>query len=226
MKRAVLVLGLVFSSIIILAQVSGKSAVFNVVKATKVIAVAPTKMAVLYIGVDNPIDIAISDIPIKYVTATVDSGEVENKGEGKFIVRVTSRISVTKINVFASYNGVMTKIGEKLFRVKRVPDPIASIANVNSGIIAKDQLVAANGIIPVMKDFDFEMTFTITSFTMTINCGGDLIEYKSVGNKLSPSVISKIQKAAKGTKVYFEDIMVAGPDGVSRTLAPINLKLI
>ncbi len=117
-------------------------------------------------------------------------------------------------------------MGTSEFRIKRVPDPVAYIANVTGGIISKSVLAAASGIIPLMKDFDFDLYFHITSFTMTIQVpGGDLLSFAASGNKLTPAMISKISAARSGLKVYFEDIKAVGPDGTTRSLASINLKL-
>jgi gliding motility-associated protein GldM len=226
MKKIVLIIAIASCSLFVKAQVAENKAVFNVVKQNKVIAVSPTKMAVLYIGIDNPVEIAIADMPIKYVTATVDSGEIESQGDGQFIVRINKSISVAKINLFENYNGTTTKIGEKIFRVKRVPDPIATIGGNKSGIISKSILSGAGGLIPVMENFDFELFFTITSFTMSMNVKGDLIEKIATGNKLTAEMIKLINSGTKGTKIYFENIKAVGPDGNTRTLSPINLKII
>lgn len=226
MKKLMLIIVMASGSFFSSAQVAENKTVFNVVKQNKVIAVSPIKMAVLYIGVDNPIEIAIADMPIKYVTATVDSGEIEDQGDGQFIVRINKSISVTKINLFETYNGVTTKIGEKVFRVKRVPDPVATIAGISSGIITKTILSSASGLIPVMQNFDFDLFFTITSFTMIMNVKGDLIEKYATGNKFTVEMIKLINAGAKGTKIYFEDIKAVGPDGKTRALNSINLKII
>jgi hypothetical protein len=226
MKKHALIFALTLGGIFVFAQATEKKAVFNVVKTNKVIAVSPTKMAVLYIGIDNPIEIAISDMLIKYITATVDSGEIENQGEGKFIVKINKSISATKINVFETFNGITTKVGERLFRVKRIPSPVVTIAGIRNGIISKDVLLSSGVLIPVMENFDFDLFFKISAFTMTINTGGDLLEENAVGNQLTPSMISKIARLPKGSKIYFENIQAIDPDNKTRALCPIVLKLI
>ena len=60
---------------------------------------------------------------------------------------------------------------------------------------------------------------------LTINPQRDLITYKSSSNKLTPEMLAAIEKAATGTKVYFENIKAVGPDGKTRYLAPITLIL-
>ena len=151
-----------------------------------------------------------------------------SKGNGHYDVSVTAGCPNNKVSigVMADMNGKNQSMGAPVeFRVKRVPDPIAMIANQTTGVISKTVLSAAGAIIPTMKDFDFDLHFIILSFTLTINLHGDLIEVQSTNNQLTPDMVKKIQSAPNGTKVYLENIKAKGPDGSFRSLAPINLKL-
>lgn len=226
MKKKSLTMVLVFASTLLAAQTTGKKAEFNVAKQENVIAVSPIKMAVLYRGVANPVEIAISNVPAKYITATVDSGKIEKVDDGQFIVYINKNVKVTNINVYETYNGKSTKIGERLFRVKRIPDPTPMIGGIKGGLIDKNFLMAAASIIPYMEGFDFDLNFIITSYTFTIKVNGDLIEKNVTGNIFTPEIMQMINKAAKGTKVYFENIKAKGPDNSTRALSSIALKIV
>jgi hypothetical protein len=226
MKRYVLIVIMVFSGFLAMTQNTEKKTVFNVSKQNKVIAVSPTKMNVLYIGVDNPVDIAICDVPAKYITATIDNGTIESLGDGKFNVKVGIGYPITKINVFETYNGKTTKIGENIFRVKRVPDPVAFVGGIKSGILNKNVLAASGMLVAKMENFDFDLTFNVTSYTFLINVGGDIIPISVAGNILPLDVLNRISKASPGTRIFFEDIKAVGPDGAIRTLSPVNIKLL
>jgi hypothetical protein len=80
--------------------------------------VSPEKMNVLYIGVDNPLAIAVAGITADKVTATISEGIITGN-MGKFNARVTKSGEVTV--AVSSGNKV---IGTSKFRVKRVPDPV------------------------------------------------------------------------------------------------------
>ena len=127
---------------------------------------------------------------------------------GKYAVTVASPATKTTISVSATIGskGTTTSMGIRNFRIKRVPDPVAMIANSTGGTVSKSLLGASKGIIPIMKDFDFELYFTVLSFTMTMNVGGDLIEYKATSNQLTPQMSTKINAARSGSKIYFEEI--------------------
>ncbi len=187
--------------------------------------VSPTKMNVFYIGVDNPVRIAVPGIPQENVRPSISNGNISSKGRGEYIVRVSGGNECT-INVSAKMGERSRSMGSFKFRVKRVPDPKAKIGGIASGAIGKAQLLAANAIIPTMEDFDFDLNFIITSFTMTLQvAGGDLVEAKSNSNKLTSEMISLIQDTKRGKKIFLEDIKAKGPDGSNRNLSPINLKI-
>jgi gliding motility-associated protein GldM len=189
--------------------------------------VSADKMNVFYIGIANPVTISVPGVANTAVHASISAGgTLTSTGAGKYSVMVTSASKTVTVSVMADMAGKMTSMGTSTFRVKRVPDPVPTIGNSTGGVISKSLLAAAGGIIPVMKDFDFEgANFVITSFTMTMNVKGDLIEKNAVGNKLTTEMVTMIKAAANGTKVYLENIKAKGPDGSPRGLASINLKL-
>jgi gliding motility-associated protein GldM len=191
--------------------------------------VSADKMNVFYIGVINPVTVSVPGAANDQVHPSISAGgSMVSKGNGHYDVSVTAGCPNNKVSigVMADMNGKNQSMGAPVeFRVKRVPDPIAMIANQTTGVISKTVLSAAGAIIPTMKDFDFDLHFIILSFTLTINLHGDLIEVQSTNNQLTPDMVKKIQSAPNGTKVYLENIKAKGPDGSFRSLAPINLKL-
>lgn len=189
--------------------------------------VSADKMNVFYIGIANPVTISVPGVANAAVKASISAGgTLTSTGAGKYSVMVTNAAKTVTITVMADMAGKVTSMGTSTFRVKRVPDPVPTIGNSTGGVISKALLAASGGIIPVMKDFDFEgANFVITSFTMTMNVKGDLIEKNAVGNRLTSEMTTMIKAAANGTKVYLENIKAKGPDGSPRSLASINLKL-
>jgi len=189
--------------------------------------VSADKMNVFYIGIANPVTISVPGVANDKVKASISAGgTLTPKGAGKYSVMVSTGTTKVTVSVLADIGGKTQSMGTADFRVKRVPDPVPTIGNSTGGVISKSLLAASGGIIPVMKDFDFEgANFIITSFTMTMNVKGDLIEKNAVGNKLTSEMTAMIKAAANGTKVYLENIKAKGPDGTPRSLASINLKL-
>jgi gliding motility-associated protein GldM len=190
--------------------------------------ISPTKMNVFYIGVDNPVSISVPGASNEQVTASITGGGgtiTRATGNGLWTVKVTTQTQECMVNVAAKMGATSRAMGSMKFRVKRVPNPVAYVANVTGGPIAKGTLIAAGGIIPKMDNFDFELYFQITSFTLTMNKAGDLVSETTSGSKYSPKMSSMLNSASRGQKIYFEDIKAKGPDGTTRNLGTISFKI-
>ncbi len=187
--------------------------------------VSADKMNVFYIGVDNPVTISVPGVPNDKVRPSMTAGTLTPKGQGQYVVKVTT-VGETTVNVAAEIGGKLQSMGSKKFRVKRVPDPVAFIGGVKSGTINKNVLAASKMIVAKLDNFDFQLTFIVTSYTFLINIKGDIIPTLGSGNMLTADMLKKISSASAGTRIYLEDIKAKGPDGVPRSLSPINLKLL
>lgn len=188
--------------------------------------VAATKMNVFYIGVDNPVSISVPGIADANLEASISAGTLTRNPEGKdWIVKVPQGQQKAVITVNAMYQGESRPMGTAEFRIRRVPSPVAEIAGQVEGSIEKNTLLAAGAIIPVMRDFEFELFFEVKSFRMTTIVGGDGVSKRGNGNRLTDEMISMIQNARKGQKFFFENIQAEGPDKIPRSLNPISLEI-
>lgn len=187
--------------------------------------VAATKMNVFYIGVDNPVSISVPGMADELIRPSISTGTLTRKPNGEWNVRVPSGSKEAVISVSAGTAGNLKPMGKADFRVKRVPSPIAMIANTESGNISKAAMLAAGAIIPKMpEDFEFELFFEITSYTFTSVRSGDVFTIPARGNRLTEDMKTFIQAARRGTKVWLEDIYAKGPDG-NRKLSTISLTI-
>jgi gliding motility-associated protein GldM len=190
--------------------------------------ISPTKMNVFYIGVDNPVSISVPGASNEQVTASITGGGgtiTRAAGNGMWTVKVTTPTQECMVNVAAKMGASSRSMGSMKFRVKRVPDPVAYVGGVKGGQISKGTLIAAGGIIPKMDNFDFDLYFQITSFTLSMNKKGDYVSEPTSGSKYSAKMITMLNGANRGQKVYFEDIKAKGPDGTTRNLGSIALKI-
>ncbi len=190
--------------------------------------VAATKMNVFYIGVDNPVSITAPGMADESIRPVITEGcelvSVE-ADDHNYIVRATKGITSATVSASANYQGTTMNLGSREFRVKRVPDPVAEIAGKKEGVIEKNTLLAAGAIIPAMKDFEFELYFTVRSFTLGTIINGDWIPKRAQGNRFTAEMQQIIRDANKGQKFFFENIQAEGPDGTIRTLNSVNLTI-
>jgi len=129
------------------------------------------------------------------------------------------------IKVFADVDGSRKLMGQSEFRVKRMPDPVAKIANKKGGSIGRNVLVAQGGIKADMENFDFDAKFTVTGYNVSTTIKGYVQERKVKGFRFNDQVRGLVKQASAKGKIYFENITAKGPDGTTRNLATIIFRL-
>jgi gliding motility-associated protein GldM len=188
------------------------------------VVVSPTKMNVFYLGVDNPVEISVSGVAGNKIRANASNGTLDPRGNS--YIMHPKRVGNCQVFVSAELDGKWTQVGTKEFRVKPVPDPIAMVNNQKGGGIAKNVLLAQSGVIAAMPpDFDFDLKFTVTEYTVMAIVQGFAQEKKVKGNLFNQEVRNLINGLNKGNPVWIQDIRAVGPDGSVRPLSPINFKL-
>lgn len=187
--------------------------------------ISPTKMNVIYIGIDNPVSISVPGVPNDKVSVSTEGGGLSLKkvtGE-QYIARATTQAQDAKITCIGDFDGKKITMGAQTFRVKTVPNPIAKVGGVTGGPMQKSTLMAQPGITPVMENFEFELFFKITKFTFSMyGKGKDPIDLSSSSNQITQQMKDAMARGKAGDKVYFENIYATGPDGSTRKLAPVN----
>ena len=116
-------------------------------------------------------------------------------------------------------------IGSMPFRVKRVPDPVASVAGKIEGVISKNELLAQQGVLAKIPDFDFAMNFTVTSFVVSTSKAGFVVDKPTRGNRFSQEQTDLMKGLNPGSRLYIESIVVKGDDGSVRNLPALSFKI-
>lgn len=195
---------------------------------TPSVSVSPTKMNVFYIGVDNPVEISASGVPSEKVNASMvglAGASIVRKSGANWVVRVKSPGTV-KVNCSATIDGQSRSLGSKEFRVKRVPDPVPAVGNLQGGSsVTKSQLTAQSVRADMGPGFDFDVKFAIKGFSVSAAIKGFTKTEISRSNKFTPAQIQIIQGMTPGSKVYIEDITCQGPDGAIRPLPALKYTL-
>jgi gliding motility-associated protein GldM len=189
------------------------------------VVVSPTKMNVFYVGVDNPIEVSVAGVPPEDVDIKITNGKARStRRRGSYIVN-PRRPGNSFITVYAKIDGERKMMGRQEFRVKRVPDPVATVNGIKGGGITKSLLLAQVGVAAEMENFDFDLTFRVTEFTVSTTIGGFLREETSKNYKFTNAQKQIIRSLSKGNRVYVQDIKAIGPDGQERSLPAVALLL-
>ena len=188
------------------------------------VVVSPTKMNVFYLGVENPVDVSVAGVPPDKVSITVTNATPVKTRNGYIIKPKRPGNSIVLVYTVDA-NGNKRQVGKKEFRVKIVPDPVAKVNGQRSGSINKNVLLAQIGVAAEMENFDFDLTFRVTEFTVSTVIGGFLQEKTSRSNRFTQEQKALIQRINRGQVVYIQDIKAVGPDGRTRDLGTLRFKL-
>ncbi|MGB0423786.1 MAG: GldM family protein, partial [Flavobacteriales bacterium] len=190
--------------------------------------VSPTKMNVFYRGLPNPVEISVPGVPADKIRPSISSGHTLTKTSEGWVVKPGNGKEAT-ISVTAEMpDGSTQSMGKKEFRVKRIPDPVPKFAGKypTDNTVPKGDLSVAAGIRAEMVNFDFEVDVRVTSFNMIFIRDGNVVEKSSSSYKVTDEMKANIKKVGKGQKVYLEKIKVKMPDGTTRQVANISLKVV
>jgi gliding motility-associated protein GldM len=196
--------------------------------------VSPTAMNVMYMGIPNPIDVSVPGIgpdklKIRVVNGTFSTEKVKNsKGEnfkGAWAVKPNAVGQNVQVIVTADVNGKPVQYAPYDFRVKRIPDPIAIFGGKSTGSISRADALAQQGVFAIMPDFDFELNYTVTGFTIFYTDKGMDIEETCTGSNLTPRQKQALNGLTRGKNLMIKDIKALGPDNKPRDLNAIILKI-
>ena len=194
---------------------------YTVAKPSAVI--SPTKMNVLYVGVWNPLEISVAGYSADKINPKPSLSRDGAPGKYKYKPKKPGKLN---ISVYVEdETGKSRNMGSQEFRIKRVPNPVAKIANKKGGKIKKNILLAQSGIKADLEKFDFDLKFTVVSFTVSVNIGGFEKTENSGSYRFTSKQLGLMRKAKRNGRVTFENIKAKGEDGTVRKLGTISFKI-
>jgi len=173
-------------------------------------AIANLKFNILYIGVDNPIYVAVENTPCEAVVLFTDNGTVSGKGCRYKVMPETPgeiNLSVKKI-----IEGDTLDVTVQKFRVTYFPLPTACIGFGLSESISRNNLIAHRGISTVFANLDVDAIARVTRFRMLLIRGDTLLaSHTGKGYLFDESIKASFDQIRSGDRVYFVDIYARVP---------------
>ncbi len=167
--------------------------------------ISASKMNVFYIGVDNPVEVAIAGVNSNNISVNMSGGTISRAG-GAWSARVSKPGTAT---VTASADG-FTKSAE--FRVKRIPDPVPKLSKSRGGGMGSGEFKVQPGVFPVLENFDFDAKCDIAGFRVVrVPKRQDPQVVVNRGGRYSGEASSLIKKATPGDRYFYEDIKCKCP---------------
>jgi len=196
--------------------------------------VSPTAMNVMYYGINNPIDVSVPGIgpdklKIKVVNGSFSTEKVKKSGgeyfKGAWAVKPNAVGQNVQVIVTADINGKPVQYAPYDFRVKSIPLPVAIFANKSTGTVPRATAAAQQGVFAILPDFDFDLQYTVTGFTVLYSDKGSDFEESSSNSNLTAKQKDLIGRLTRGKNLIIKDIKALGPDGRTKELQPVILKI-
>jgi len=179
------------------------------------------KMNVAYIGVENPITVSGGSVGSEKVSVSFSAGEVKNLGGGKYMILPTT----------TGINSLVVDAGGKKFsfpiRCKYLPNPVAVVNEKQGGAISAAEFKSQGGLIAKLLESEFDARFQVIGYRLGAY-GGSIstpLDFQNSGPRWNGGAANLVERSSPGTKIYFDDIRVKGPDGRERQLPSIFFTL-
>lgn len=179
-----------------------------------VVAVGADKMNVFYIGVDNPITVAVPGYNCADLSARlVGEGQITELGDCRHSVTV-KKPGMVSIEIFTREKGVEKLLGVRQFRVKRIPDPVVRLGNRMGSTIPQVEIREAlsQEVQTMMQNFDFDAHCGVTRFSIALQKdSSDIVEYTVQGNIVPAKILDQAEKLPVGSRLYILDVRTLCP---------------
>ena len=163
-------------------------------------------------GVENPISISV---------AGVASGDIKIKGENVNLTKVSGGKYIAKPKKTGTAKVILSggnlKPTEFEYRVKNIPDPICQLGKKTGGIMTAGEMRVQPGVIPFLKDFEFNAKCNIIEFYMArVDKDGDVAYTTNRSGRFGAKAKRIVEKATRGDTYFFNEVRVKCP-GDTRT---------
>ncbi len=196
------------------------------------IAVAATKMNVLYIGVNNPINVAVPGYKCDELELRLSggSGSLHPAGSCQYYIR-TTQPGVLNLEVYTRKNGKKVQLGVERFRVKWLPAPASFLADYshNSSLPrAEIRNAMSRELEAVIENFDYDAHCSITQFTLAIwPEKEDVVELVVRGNRIPETMLERLEKLPAGSKIFIFNPYAKCPgDSAPRVLGDLAFEVV
>ena len=178
--------------------------------------VAADKLNVLFVGINNPVSIAVPGIASDKIGVKISRGTITGKN-GKYVVFVDT-VGEVAIEITAEESpGITRKVGDAVFRVRRQAEIRHCIGkHCNQKLTLTLNELLKNTRISFTTDVYMlsDLKMDVVSFTATV-LKDDVERYFCVtGNRFSPELIEYIKHLPLPFRIFLEDMRVDTQTGI------------
>ncbi|MFO7656577.1 MAG: GldM family protein [Bacteroidales bacterium] len=181
--------------------------------------IASDGMEKLYIGIDNELNIAATDIPGGKLEVSISRGTIEG-ANGRYIVRVDNKGIVTvKVNA-RDKTGKINETDSINFIVTDIPLPAVTLDGMFEGPVLKQDIDKLNEL-TLYYSFEIDnKAYTVTEFSISDekSLGMGAVSYS---HRITPAQKSFLNSLNPGERFIIKEIYVRGRNGAVHRLAPV-----
>ncbi|MDB5229122.1 MAG: gldM [Bacteroidota bacterium] len=175
---------------------------------------------IFYIGIDNPVEVAVSNYACDSVTLEIDNGSI--KGTNcEYTVKVEKEGNTT-ISVYANKDNIRSLLQKISFTAVMLPKPVAKICGMENSDIKSSVFKAQRGICAELQDLDTDLKYDIVSYKVLIlKNNGKVKMYKITGPYFSEEMREEMLAIFQEDMIIFYDIISKSSDGKEIPLTPL-----
>lgn len=180
--------------------------------------ISATAMNVLYIGLDNPISVAVPGFRAEDVVPSITSGSLtKTQGTGNYICRV-QRVQGSKTTISVRVklpDGTTREMGKQEYKVREVPNPEPLYGTLPGGGHGKGALTNQTTLNASLgAGFAFDgVKFRVTKFSALLVPKTGAPKFMTVNGNSLAQVNGAVQGARAGDKLIIAEIEAVGPSG-------------
>ena len=184
--------------------------IYQVACSQNIVAIAPDKLNVIYIGIDNPFTIAMEKVPSDKLNVIIsEGGTIKKVANGSYIVNVNRP---GKLTIFVEGQGIKQ---QKEFRVRPIPEPITviNIHNAKGGILTLGEIKGATGLMALLNGFDMDTNCVIHNYKVVIkHLNGEPESYNNKGGLFGKELLKAFNTVKTGDIITFYEVYTYCPD--------------
>lgn len=188
------------------------------------VAVSADKMNVFYIGVDNPVSVSAAGISSNDLRVSASGGGINlrSSGTGKYIATVSNQGEAT-----ITVSGGGLKASPFVFRVKKIPDPVAKLSGKTGGEMGSGEFKAQGGLGAFLENFDFDARCEIQGYELVYQAARqDPVPSVNSGGRYNDKSLRLVQQAKPGDRYFFENVRARCPgDQAGRKINDLVFKI-
>lgn len=189
---------------------------------------SPTKLNIIYRGLDNPIQISAPGFTSDQLEVAINKGSIKKMNDqGLYAVNISDSIAqMATITTSVTIDGKKQILGSSDFKIKEVPQPKVTISGAEKGEISRLDLRKADRLIVELPDFDFDgYEFTIVSYSGYKTVAGELRPIAGTGEMFPKELKDYFNTVSKNQVIQFHNIKAKGPGGIITELDPCYIKV-